>query len=122
MARLRAAKEDVDRVAGWGGMWALAPTLAQLPVGLWVLFSLPAGMQNRLMGADETSTGLFFLSIFAALWLMRELANVAMGETERKALIRSMVAMLVVVVLMTAMHQTARRATAERAIPITTAS
>ena len=109
LARRGEPTEEVNAVAVWGGLWALAPSLAQLPVGLWVLLSLPREMQNRLMGTEETSTALFVLSIFAALWLMRELAGVAMGETERGPLVRSMIAMLVVVVLMTAMHQTARR-------------
>jgi hypothetical protein len=41
-------------------------------------------------------------------WLLRELVGVAMGESSRPALLRSMGAMLITVVLMTAMQQAAR--------------
>ena len=53
---------------------------------------------------------LFIGSLAAALWLMRELVNVALGDGTRPAIIRSMVLMLVTVTLMTAMQQHARGA------------
>ncbi|MEX2175378.1 MAG: hypothetical protein WD872_13535 [Pirellulaceae bacterium] len=96
-------------VATWGGRWALAASLAQLPVGLWTLVMLPADAQSRLLGSDALSTSLFLLSMLSALWLVRELAGVALGETDRAALVRSLAAMIVVVSLMTAMQQQTRR-------------
>ena len=100
---------ESGRVALWGGMWALVPTVAQLPVGLWVLFALPMHLQSRLMGADGATTVLFVISLLAAFWLLRELATIALGEMQRGSLVRSMIAMTAVLMLMTATHQAARR-------------
>lgn len=99
---------DCDWAAAWGGRWALAASLAQLPVGLWTLAMLPSGEQSRLMGSDTIGTALFAVSMLAVLWLLRELVAVSMGETAKGALIRSMTAMLVVVALMTGMQQRVR--------------
>jgi hypothetical protein len=97
--------DDAARVAMWGGRWSLAATALQLPVGLWTLAALPTASQSRLMGNDEIATALFLVSMVLALWLVRELAAVAMGETTRAVLIRAIAAMLVVVTLMTAMQR-----------------
>jgi hypothetical protein len=99
---------DSNWAAAWGGRWALAASLGQLPVGLWTLAMLPAAEQSRLMGSDLIGTALFAVSMLAVLWLLRELVAVSMGETAKGALIRSMTAMFVVVALMTAMQQRVR--------------
>lgn len=98
------------KVALSGGRWALAASLLQLPVGLWVLATLPTAVQSRLMSGSALGMLLFMASIAAALWLMRELVNVALGDGTRPALIKSMTLMLVTVTLMTAMQQHAREA------------
>jgi hypothetical protein len=98
------------KVALSGGRWALAASLLQLPVGLWVLATLPTAVQSRLMSGSAVGLLLFMGSIAAALWLMRELVNVALGDGTRPALIKSMALMLVTVTLMTLMQQHARGA------------
>ena len=100
--------EDYERLCRWGGRIALVPTLLQLPVGLWVLTSLPAASQSRLMGSQLMATGCFLLSVFGALWLMRELAAIALGEHERSQIARTMALMAAVVILMTASQHYAR--------------
>jgi hypothetical protein len=102
---------DAAQVATWGGRWALVASLLQLPVGLWTLAVLPAGDQSLLMGSDGLATVLFFASMLSALWLLRELASVALGETTRPVMMRAMSAMLIVVALMTAMQQQTRART-----------
>lgn len=100
--------EAAANAAVWGGRWAVVPTIAQLPVGLWTLTMLGPSTQSRLMGNDSLATLLFLASLAAAFWLVRELVAVAMGECSRTALIRSTAAMLVTVTLMTAMQQAGR--------------
>ena len=102
------AAADVARYAAWGGRVALAASLLQLPVGLWVLTTVPAATQGRLMGDNALTTTAFALSLLAVFWLLRELAAIAMGETERRQLLRSMGLMTLVVLLMTASHHLAR--------------
>ena len=60
------------------------------------------------MGDNALTTTAFALSLLAVFWLLRELAAIAMGETERRQLLRSMGLMTLVVLLMTASHHLAR--------------
>ena len=99
---------DISKVAMWGSRWALGSTLVQLPIGLWTLTVLPADSQSRLLGNQLLGTTLFIAAMLAVFWLLRELADVALGEATRPAMIRTMSAMLVVVGLMTAMQQAVR--------------
>src|SRR4051812_48992542 len=69
---------DVSRVAIWGGRWGLIPSLVQLPVGVWVISSLPASSQSRIMGSSGVATVFFLAGIVAALWMLRELVSIAM--------------------------------------------
>jgi hypothetical protein len=104
----RGDRDGAAKAARWGGFWALAPSVAQLPVGLWTLLTLPAAAQSQLMGESVLGTALFIASLGTALWLINELVHVAMGELTRGLLIRAMTAMLITVVLMTAMQQQTR--------------
>jgi hypothetical protein len=97
-----------SKAALWGGRWALASSVLQLPVGLWTLIELSPDYQGRIVGDSALGIILFLLSLAAALWLMRELVNVSLGDATRPTLIRVMVLMLATVVLMTAMQQHAR--------------
>ena len=108
---------DIAKLATWGGRWALAASLLQLPIGLWTLFAMPADVQSRLMGNEAPATLLFLIAMLAALWLMRELAVVSLGEVTRASLVRAIGAMLVVVGLMTVMQQQLRPATATEVFP-----
>jgi hypothetical protein len=108
MGRRGEPGEEVSRVAIWGGYWGLIPSLLQLPVGLWVISALPPNSQSQIMGSSGTATVLFLSGIVAALWLLRELVSIAMGETARGNLIRAISAMVVVVVLMTGAHHFAK--------------
>lgn len=115
LLKSNAAGDDAARVAAWGGMWALAASLLQLPIGLWTLLMLPATVQSPLLGNEPVATMLFFSAMLAALWLLRELVGVAWGDVTRPALVRAMSAMLATVALMTAMQQQVRPAHTTRA-------
>jgi hypothetical protein len=114
--------DEADAVAVAGGRWALVPTLLQLPVGLWVLVSLPRPMQNELLGTSVLGLIVFGGALLSALWLSRELVSLAMGETDRGPLLRSMIAMLVTIVLMTTSHDLARSRRQASSAVVTTSS
>ena len=80
----------------------MAPTLLQLPVGVWVLLALPEPIKGALMGGDLPASGLLGIAIFAALGLMHQLSAVALGDTGRKSLLQAMGMMVLVVFLMSA--------------------
>ena len=114
--RLARQSEDVtgaETVAKWGGRIALVPSIAQLLAGLYVLFHLPGAMQKQFMGGDTLTTGLFAVSVVAALALMHSLAAVALGDVQRKTIIRSMALLVLTVLLMSAALHTARKAWTE---------
>jgi len=96
------------KIARWGARWAVVPSVAQLPVGLWTLTMMPAAAQSRLMGESTLGTLLFVAALVAAFWLINELVHISLGEVRRPLLIRAMAAMLVTVVLMTVMQQQTR--------------
>jgi len=91
-----------------GSRWALVCSLLQLPVGLWLLMSLRPAAQFQLLGESTISVLLFVASLLAAFWLLNDLALLALGEFSRRLAIRSMIAMLVTVILMTIMQQQSR--------------
>jgi hypothetical protein len=95
-------------VGRWSGRWALIPSLAQLPVGLFMLTVLPPQQQALLLGNSTAGILLFACAIGASLWLLNDLAQLGMGEVNRPLLIRAMTAMLLTVSLMTAMQQQTR--------------
>jgi len=97
-----ADEASAARVARIGGWTALVPTLSQVIVGMWVLLALPSAVQKSLMGGDLLLSGLFLLSLAAALGLMHALASIAMGDSERKLIGRAMGLFGTTVVLMSA--------------------
>ena len=105
------------KAARWGGRWALVPSVMQLPVGLWTLMTLPAAAQAQLMGNSTVGIVLLVGGLTAALWLINELVHLSAGESTRPLLVRAMAAMLVTVVLMTAMQQQTRFTVAQAFVP-----
>lgn len=121
---LRRQRSDEDprgakRIAAWGSWPAFIATGLQLVVGLWLLATTPPDLQAQLTGSALLPTLCLGISLGSAIWLLRELANVALGDATRGAMIRSMIAMTLVIVLMTAARQLSRRhATAPVVTPV----
>lgn len=86
----------------WGARLALVPSLAQFPVGLWLLVTLPAFEQSRVLGADITISVLFGFSVLLAFWLLHLLAAIAFGDVRLELQMRTVVVLVLVVMLMTA--------------------
>ncbi|HWC89701.1 MAG TPA: hypothetical protein VG433_08600, partial [Pirellulales bacterium] len=94
-----AAAQGIARMAAG---WALGATVLQLPVGVWVLLTLPDRGQSALLGSDMVATLLFVASLAAVLGLLHHLAAVALGDALRGQVRRAAGLMLAVVLLMTA--------------------
>lgn len=104
----RQGKEPLsERWIAWSGRLALAPSLLQLLAGVYLLFKLPASQQQRLMGGDWLATGLFATSGVAAFALLHSLSALALGETSRREIARSVWLMAFVVLAMTAARHVA---------------
>lgn len=115
LERRGGSSEDVQRLARWGGMWSLVPTILQIPVGIWVVTQLPRPAMRTLMGRDPVTSVLFVLSIGLAFALLHLLAAAAMRGANRQTMLRSMILMAVIVIIMSGvLHRTNRvRASAE---------
>jgi hypothetical protein len=92
-------EEDV-RTGIWGSRVGLAASLLQLPIGIWLLSTLPQIEQRRLLGDDILATGLLGLAFFAALSLMHQLASISFGQWSERAAKRAGVTLVLVMVLM----------------------
>jgi hypothetical protein len=90
---------------------ALSATTAQVAVGIWVLLTLPAAMENQMLGEDWLATALFGGSIVAALGLMHHLSVIALGDVSRRLVGRAALLIALVVLLMSAtLHRARQRA------------
>ena len=87
---------------------ALAVSLVQLPVGVWVVCELPGVVQTQLLGEDALATILFDSSIVLALGLLHHLAMIALGESRHAAAVRAGALMVATVLLMVAALHRAR--------------
>jgi hypothetical protein len=79
-------------------------------------------MQSQLMGNSWLPFLCFAVSVVLVVWLLRELADVTIGEATRGALIRSMIAMTGVILLMTAARQLSRPIINSKAPPAAVSS
>ncbi len=101
--------------------WALAASLAQMPVGLWLLLAVPAPSRGSLMGDDIAGTGLFVLAIVATFGLLHHLAAAAQGDTAPAQVRRSLALIVGIVLLMTAALDRSRVRDPDRADRFTSA-
>jgi hypothetical protein len=92
-----------------GGRLAIIATLVQVPVGVWVLISLPENQQHRLIGGDWLATTMFGLAIFTSLGLMHHLAMLALRDLSARRVALSAGLISAVVLMMTAALQLARQ-------------
>jgi len=91
-------KHIARRAAGVG----LVASLLQIPVGVWVLMTLPSRTLQPLLGGSSLGSMLLLVGILSAMLLIQRLAVIAMGETGRADLKRACRQLLLVILLMTA--------------------
>ncbi len=98
----------IKSCARGGAVLALVATLAQIPIGLWLLMNLPIATQTALMGASLWASLTFMAALLLSIGLLHRLALVAMGETDRQNLRRAVSLLCAVVLLMTLSLRTSR--------------
>lgn len=80
---------------------ALAVTLSQFGVGVWLLASLPGEARERLLGQDAIAAVAFAGGILGTLLLSGSLANIAFGKVSKVDCQKAALWTLVTVLLMT---------------------
>lgn len=97
---LAGKSKNYQAVVVSGGRIALAPTLLQLPIGMWVLVRTPQTSVTAMVGGDALASSLFCVSIVGAFGLLHSLASIALGETDIKRVHRATILLLLVVAMM----------------------
>jgi len=114
------ARKDAETIESPGGrqiargaaICALVVSVLQIPIGVWVLLSLPAGGRNALLGDSLLASLLFIASLLLVFRLLQRLFSVAMGEFDRKQVQHVVWLLIAVVVMMTASMRLSREAAA----------
>lgn len=99
---------QAQAVAALGGRWALAGSLAQFPVGLWLLITLPPTGQSQILGGDTWATLLFVVSLSLAVLLVFQLAHLLAAPPTPRLLLTTAATLVATVLLMTALYDQAR--------------
>ncbi len=109
MARQSQDHSAAGRLSAFGARLALAPTLAQIMVGLWYLWQLPQRMRAEMLGDQIATTTSFGAAVLCSLGLMHHLAGAAWGDIDRRQTVRAGVLLALTVGLMSAARHGARR-------------
>jgi hypothetical protein len=105
-----ALTEPSERILRQLAAAALVATLAQLPVGVWLLTSAETAERNAMLGQGVATSTLFLGSLVAAFVLLHALARATLGDVDPTTRRRSAWLLLAVVVLMSATLTASRRA------------
>jgi hypothetical protein len=89
----------INSVTRAAGAIAFVATLMQVPVGVWLLVSLPGASRMALMGKSLGGSLAFMAAMVLSLILVQRLFAVAVGDVERKNL-RLVVSLTFIVVLL----------------------
>ena len=96
------APSPADRIARPLAGAALAATLLQVPVGLWLLFSSDEAAQQSMLGGSWLATMGLAGGVWVSLGVMQSLATIAWGGSDRRQLRRTSFLLGLTVLLMSA--------------------
>jgi hypothetical protein len=98
-------------IATSAARWSAAATLAQVPAGLWLTFSMSDDARDALFGGDLLSSGLFAFAVLLSLVLLHLLSSASLGDIDGPRGRRIVAMMSLVIVLMVGtLHLSTRRA------------
>ena len=111
LARCVEATEDESertRLSRTAASIALGATILQLPVGLWLVLTMPPMSRDALLGESPVTATMFFLGLLAVFLLLGQLLEIALGGVRVAALHKAAWLLLFVVLLMTAVMRYSR--------------
>ena len=96
---LEQAAEAMSRRAAWVAMLV---TLLQLPVGAWLLVTLPSAARSAMMGSSALASLAFLGALLLTFMLLQRLLTIAIGSTTSQERRQTGWLMVILVLLMTA--------------------
>ena len=103
-----ALRQGADHLVRMGARIALAVTAIQLPVGFWLLTTLPPQTQKSVMGGDILSSIMLAVSVLSSFALLNDLSAVSFSDTSRNRVLRVTGWMLLIITLMTVVLRATR--------------
>lgn len=100
---------DIDRIATWGTHLMLWPTLAQLPLGLFVLLRITERSRDSLLGGDWAGTALFGAALLGVFALIYQLAIAVIGRVQVRDAGKQLALLGLVILLMVGARQRSRQ-------------
>jgi len=91
------------------GRVALAASLLQIPVGVWLLSVLPSPQQTALLGSEPLSTLLLVAGLIATWMLLQQLVTVAWGDFDASPAWHTVGWLILVILLMSGALVRSRR-------------
>ena len=88
------------QLAGRVALLAILGTLMQIPVGIWVLTTLPPAPRQAVLGGNGVASLCFASGIMIALALVQQLLPIVQGDFNRPAARRTVWLLGVIVVMM----------------------
>jgi hypothetical protein len=83
-----------------GARLALAATLVQFPVGVWLVLEMPEAARGPLLGGDWLAAGLFVVSLLLSVQLLHLLGAIALGDTDVRQARRALACVSLLVLVM----------------------
>jgi hypothetical protein len=80
------APGEWQSIARRSAVIALAATLLQIPIGIWLLANLTDSARSALLGGAVASSLAFVIALLLSIMLLQRLVAVALGETDGKNL------------------------------------
>lgn len=96
-------------IAVIGARWSLLATLLQVPVGLWLAFSMSEDARTAVFGGDVVATALFGISLLLTLQLLHSLASISLGEASARSIWKVAIVMFAIVLAMVGVLYRANR-------------
>lgn len=100
--------DEVQTLTTLGGRWALFGSLAQFPVGLWLLITLPPPVQYHLLGGNALATLLLLASLGLAVLLLFQLVQLLASPPTSNALLAAVATLVATILFMALLHEQAR--------------
>jgi hypothetical protein len=103
-------REALSRGDTWvDARLALLATALQMPLGIWLLTTLPRASQNLVMGRSILATVLLIAAVVSSVGLLHLLASLALGEVEVRFVRRAALLLVAIVTLMVGTRVAIRR-------------
>jgi hypothetical protein len=93
--------QEMRSMARGAAVIALSASLLQVPIGIWLLTSLPATSRTALMGNNIWASLAFVAALVTTIKLLQQLVIIVLGETDKKNLRKVLPLVSGVVLLMT---------------------